>query len=100
MEQLSYGRSEMNSHEYEMVIKALLNQISDLQDSITIYEMMNQQQTDNDDDPFRVGYGITRDAINEHVWPEPTKKRRGRPPGVKNKKPAPKKRGRPAKKAS
>jgi len=40
----------------------------------------------------------TSDFIPLHV--QPTVKKRGRPPGVKNKNPAPKKRGRPAKKAS
>jgi hypothetical protein len=88
----------MDIDDYVMIIKALLSQMSALQDANDILKMVNEQKKESEHNEFSIGYEITRDAINKHMYPTKSKKRRGRPPGVKSKKVAPKKRGRPAKK--
>ena len=72
----------------ESIIEILVDRIGEL----------NSQIEDLQDELLFLKPVETSDFIPLHV--QPTVKKRGRPPGVKNKNPAPKKRGRPAKKAS
>jgi hypothetical protein len=72
----------------ESIIEILVDRIGEL----------NSQIEDLQDELLFLKPVETSDFIPPHV--QPTVKKRDRPPGSKNKKPAPKKRGRPAKKAS